>query len=157
MKPRQINIPQAAVGMAMIVVGAAAILWEPPQTAAVGVLEIPSLTAWGKVFSFLLLTALGVAYLVWRGPIVRAQAILETSPLGAGAQSAALVDWHLYLKTILATDGAALACVVGLRMAGITLTTVDTMGLLASGAIVAFVIHLLLLSRRGDRHSRDHG
>lgn len=121
------------------------------------ILEIPSLTAWGKIFSMLLLAALGVAYIVWRRPVVRAQAILETSPLGTGSAAPPLVDWFLYTKLFLLINGMAVLVIMALRLSGRILNLLDTLGVLASGAIVAFVVHLLLLSRRdhdGDSPAR---
>ena len=136
----------------MMAGGVGVVLWSAfgvPAAAVSEPLEVPSLTVWGKVFSCLLLAALGVAYLVWRRPVVKAQAILETSPLGSEEQACPLVDWVLYVKTLLVVNLLALAGIWVFRLAGYPLTGVDTLGILASGAIVAFVIHLLLLSRRG--------
>lgn len=113
-------------------------------------LEVPSLTSWGKVFSLLLLGALGVAYLVWRRPVVQAQAILETSPLGPVQVSPVLVDPVLYLKVLVFTELAGIGLVCGVRWLGRAVSTVDTVGVLASGAIVAFVVHLLWLGRRSS-------
>ena len=111
--------PIRVLGVAMMAGGAGVVLWSAfgiPAAVVSEPLEVPSLTVWGKVFSCLLLAALGAAYLVWRRPVVKAQAGV----------------WLF-------------------RLAGYLLTGVDTLGILASGAIVAFVIHLLLLSRRGGR------
>ena len=116
-----------------------------PAAAAVGH-EIPSLTTWGKIFSVLLLAAFGVAYLVWRRPVLQAQAILETSPLGAGCRCAPLVDWMLYLKTVIGVETVALLVVWALSRMGRPLAWVDTLGVLGSGAIVAMVLHLLILA-----------
>lgn len=114
-----------------------------------GLHAVPSLTAWGKIFSFLLLAALGVAYLVWRRPLVQARAILETSPLGTTSGVVALVDWTLYVKVLLAVEALAMGAVVLLRLfAERSLTPTDTLGIVASASIVAFVVHLLMLSRR---------
>jgi len=126
-----------------------AALWRPTGLARSAVHAVPSLTAWGKIFSFLLLAALGVAYLVWRRPVVQARAILETSPLGTSSGAVGLVDWPLYVKTLLAVEALAMVVLVALRLAGRALGTTDTLGIAASAAIVAFVLHLLLLTRRG--------
>ncbi|MEE9296221.1 MAG: hypothetical protein V3W34_14840 [Phycisphaerae bacterium] len=123
----------------------------PTPAAAAGGYEVPSLTGWGKIFSVLLLAALGVAYLVWRRPVLQAQAILETSPLGTGPQSGPLVDWSLYFKTLLGIEAAALIIVGVLSWTGRPLVWVDTWGVFGAGAIVAMVIHLLILARGGDR------
>ncbi len=123
------------------------------QTAQFAV-EIPTLTAWGKIFSVLLLAALGVAYLVWRRPVMQARAILETSPLGTRDRSTTLVDWGLYVKALIALDGLALIAVAALKLSGRTVGGIDVLGVLASGAIVAFVVHLLILGRGTD--STDH-
>ncbi len=132
-------------------VAASIALWEPPATPPLGTYEVPSLTAWGKIFSVLLLAALGVAYLVWRRPVVQAQAILETSPLGPGQSSLPLVDWRQYFKTAAVIEIVALLGVGVLRLVHHPLSGVDTLGVLASGAIVALVVHLLILARSGGR------
>ncbi len=133
--------------------GAGVSLWVSMSAPAQGPAEIPSLTAWGKIFSFLLLAALGVAYLVWRRPVDRARAILETSPLGSEEQTASLVDWGLYAKVVVVLEVLALVVILGMRTQGLVLSRVDTLGVLGVGAIVAFVIHLLWLGRRSDSSS----
>ncbi len=127
-------------------------LWEPSASAGQAVREIPTLTAWGKIFSVLLLGALGVAYLVWRRPVAQARAILETSPLGVSHPTAPLVDWRRYFKTLLALETLAIASVLLARLAGRPLTAMDTLGVLGSSAIVALVVHLLILARSGGGH-----
>lgn len=109
--------------------------------------SVPSLTVWGKMFSGLLLATLGVAYLVWRRPVLQAQAILETSPLGTGRPAPPLVDWMLYLKTLLATEFVAAVGLLIARSAIGPMAMLDMLGVLGSGAIVALVVHLLLLAR----------
>ena len=136
----------------VFVVGAVvcATLWQPAGVAHSTQHAVPSLTAWGKIFSFLLLAALGVAYLVWRRPVVQARAILETSPLGTSPRLVTLVDWPLYVKTLLAVEALAMGGLICLRLTARPLTSTDSLGVAASAAIVAFVLHLLLLARRDD-------
>ena len=117
---------------------------------APGRYPVPTLTAWGKIFSILLLGALGVAYLVWRRPVVQAQAILETSPLGMSQPAPPLVSWPTYFLAFVLTEVVAMAGVWGWALAGHPIQQIDVLGVLASGAIVAFVIHLLILGHRGD-------
>lgn len=140
------------MGLFSLLVGggfACAGYWQGSETVVPGRHGVPSLTAWGKIFSFLLLAALGVAYLVWRRPMVQARAILETSPLGTSSGVVALVDWVLYGKVLLAVEALAMGGVVLLRfLAERSLTPTDTLGVMASASIVAFVVHLLLLTRR---------
>ena len=136
------------VGAVMIVGGGVILFWDSPGRPE-GTVHLPSLTAWGKIFSLLLLAALGVAYLVWRRPIDRARAILETSPLGGGEESASLVDWGLYVKVLLGLELVGLLGIGAFRLNGFVLSGLDTMGVLGCGAIVAFVVHLLVLARRG--------
>lgn len=125
------------------------LLWEPSSITPSGVHEVPTLTAWGKIFSALLLAALGVAYLVWRRPIARAQAILETSPLGSGSPTPPLVDWRLYFKTLLVLEALSLAGIGIVRLVARPLSTLDSLGVIGAAAIVALVVHLLILARSG--------
>ena len=138
-----------AAGLA---VGVAALgrMWPSSAPLAPGTYEVPTLTAWGKIFSLLLLAALGVAYLVWRRPVLQAQAILETSPLGTARPAPPLVDWSLYIKALLVVEAVALAAVWAWSTWKGRLSSMDGLGILASGAIAAFVIHLLILSQRND-------
>ncbi len=126
----------------------------PRQMVPHGALEVPSFTFWGKLFAMLLLAALGVAYLVWRRPVVQAQAILETSPLGAGHQPPALVDWSLYVKTLIVIEALALVGIGLTRVVFRPLSVTDTLGIVASGAIVALVVHLLILARSGSERDQ---
>ncbi len=113
-----------------------------------GRVEVPSLTQWGKVYALLLLAALGVAYLVWRRPIMQAQAVLETSPLGG--KGTPLVDWLSYLKLLVAMEVVAGVVIGVLSQSGVRLGGLDAMGFVGATAIVAFVLHLLWLSRGND-------
>lgn len=146
-------MPWRVLGFVVLPVGGAIICagyWYGVDAGAPGRHAVPSLTAWGKIFSFLLLAALGVAYLVWRRPMVQARAILETSPLGTSPDVVTLVDWALYTKVLLAVEALAMGGVILLRLlAERSLTPTDTLGVVASASIVAFVLHLLLLTRRG--------
>lgn len=148
-----IRTPWQVLGLVLLLAGGVTIcagFWTSTVTIAPGRHAVPSLTAWGKIFSFLLLAALGVAYLVWRRPMVHARAILETSPLGTSPDVVTLVDWVLYCKVLLAVEALAMSGVVLLRLlAERPLTPTDTMGVIASASIVAFVLHLLMLTRRG--------
>jgi hypothetical protein len=137
------------LGVGIITAGVGVWFRASSPGAATAALEVPSLTAWGKIFSFLLLAALGVAYLVWRRPVDRARAILETSPLGSEEQTGSLVDWGLCAKVVVLVEVLAVATILGFRIQGYALSAIDTLGVLGVGAIVAFVIHLLWLSRRG--------
>ncbi len=113
--------------------------------------ELPSLQIWGKIFSGLLLGTIGVAYLVWRRPVMQAQAILETSPLGTGSPSPPLIDWSLFIRTCIvveATLGVSLWAFSAMLGRGIAM--LDVLGVLGAGVIVSFVAHLLLLGR-GER------
>lgn len=148
-----IHRPWRVFGIVLPLAGGAIICagyWSGSDAPATARHAVPSLTAWGKIFSFLLLAALGVAYLVWRRPMVQARAILETSPLGTSPDVMTLVDWGLYCKVLFGIEALAMGGVILLRLlAERSLTPTDTLGVVASGSIVAFVLHLLLLTRRG--------
>ena len=120
-----------------------------------GATNVPTLTSWGKIFALLLLVALGVAYLVWRRPIMQAQAILETSPLGSSQAGATpLVDWVLCLKFLVLIEIAAGGAILAWGKVKQPLATIDALGVLTSGVILAFVLHLLWLGRRGGSNRR---
>lgn len=138
---------------ALVVVPAALMVGTVLASSAVelstGRTDVPTLTGWGKIFSLLLLATLGVAYLVWRRPVVQAHAILETSPLGTPSLPPTLVDLSLYIRTLLVVELVALAVVWGLYSMQGGLVGIDALGVFTSGAIVAFVVHLLILGQRG--------
>lgn len=134
---------------ALVLVSAVGVsLWSAGPLPAGARYEVPSLTGWGKILSCLLLAALGVASVVWRRPVLYAQAILETSPLGSGHWSGSLVDWRLCVKTVVAVEVFATGAVWVVGVCWRPLSTTDTLGVVGSGAILAFVIHLLVLHRR---------
>ncbi len=118
------------------------------SAAVAGQVEVPSLTQWGKIYALLLLAALGVAYLVWRRPIMQAQAVLETSPLGE--KSPPLVDWSSYLKLLVIMEIVAGGVIGILMQSGMAIDGINTIGALGATAIVAFVVHLLWLARSSD-------
>ena len=136
------------LGVCALVAAVGLAFWPPAQSLPGTRYEVPSLTIWGKVLSCLLLAALGVASVVWRRPVLYAQAILETSPLGAGHWSGSLVDWRLFVKTAVAVELLAVASVWFVGVCWRPFSTTDTLGVVGSAAIVAFVIHLLMLHRR---------
>ena len=148
-----IRTPWRVLGLVSLLACGAVVgvgFWTSTIAVTPGPHAVPSLTAWGKIFSFLLLAALGVAYLVWRRPMVQARAILETSPLGTSPDVVTLVDWILYCKVLLAVEALAMGGVVLFRVvAERSFTPTDTLGVAASASIVAFVLHLLMLTRRG--------
>lgn len=137
----------------VVLIASALLLPAHAGAGAAGIHEVPSLTVWGKVFAFLLLAALGVAYLVWRRPVVQARAILETSPLGGSQQPGELIDSLLMLKMLAAFEAASVAGIVIALAAGRPLSWLDTLGLLGSAAIIAFIVHLLVLGQRGRGES----
>jgi hypothetical protein len=113
--------------------------------------EAPTLSGWGKIFIVLLLAARGVAYLVWRRPIVEAKAIIETSPLRSDQAPMAMVDLRLFLVSLVVVEGLAGIGLV-LWSEGHRVSTMDKVGTVGAAAIIAFVAHLLILAnRRGPR------
>ncbi len=147
---RRIRSWLGAATMAAVCVSA--LVWHDVGGDVPTTVDIPTLTGWGKIFSALLLTAMGVAYLVWRRPVMQAQAILETSPLGAGHRMQPLMDWRLYLNVLLGVEAVALVSVLASARVGHPLSVLDRCGVLGSGAIVALVAHLLLIARGDGGH-----
>ena len=119
------------------------------------ILEVPTLTAWGKIFAMLLLAVLGVAYLVWRRPVMRAQAILETSPLGGNQPSSQLIDWRGFLGALVVVEGLALVAITVAAWTYRPISTTDRLGVLTSGAILALIVHLLILARNQRSHEDE--
>ena len=116
--------------------------WDVGTAASAPPHEVPTLTGWAKIYSFALLAALGVAVLVWRRPVVQAQAVLETSPLGLN-RPVSLPDWRGYAVTLVLVETLAFAGVVVFDDLWAARPAADWLGLAGCAAVVAFVMHLL--------------
>jgi len=102
---------------------------------------VPTLSEWGAIIMGLLIVATGLFFLLGRGRLAAAFGDVEgTIPAGRGT-----VDWKLYVKTALVTEGLL---TVGLLALPAHVTVTDAMGALTSGLIVAFVIQMFVASRR---------
>lgn len=135
------------VGLVLMGMAAAGERLEP------GVYAVPTLSVWGKVIALLSLGALGASFLVWRQVVVRANAILETSPLGASPMGVrrkpvALVDWRLLILVGVVME---ILAAVGLWVAHwshVPVSRLDVVGWLFAAAIVAFIAHLVVIAGR---------
>jgi hypothetical protein len=96
-------------------------------------------TEWGLILMTLLFIAAGAYFLTARGKAAMAGAD-ESVALSAPARA---INWKLFATVALAVEVIAAAVLVALRAGA-----VDVMGALASGLIVAFIIHLFIGNAR---------
>lgn len=102
-------------------------------------LTAPTLSEWGLILMTLLFTALGAYFLTARGKAAMAgadESLAISAPIRA-------INWKLFATVAIMVEVIAAAVLVAIR-AG----SVDTLGALASGLIVAFIIHLFIGNAR---------
>jgi hypothetical protein len=102
-------------------------------------LNTPTLSEWGLILMTLLFIATGAYFLSARGKAALSGAD-ESVSLPAPARA---INWKLFAAVALAVEVIAAAVLVALRAGA-----VDVMGTLASGLIVAFIIHLFIGNAR---------
>jgi hypothetical protein len=100
----------------------------------------PTLSEWGAILMTLLFIAAGVFFLTGRSRVTTLASAVAPTP-GIGLQKP--VDWKLLLKVSLVLEGLIALSLIALR-AG----PVDSAGAMTSGVIVAFIVHMLILSAR---------
>ncbi len=132
------------------------LMWDVTLAISPTPQEVPALGEWAKIYALALLAALGVAVVVWRRPVVQAQAVLETSPLGAGP-TGSLFDWRGYLATLMVVETLAFASVLVLDDLRAARPPANWLGLAGCAAVVAFMLHLIwrqvrLQRKGGGRH-----
>lgn len=104
------------------------------------VLRVP----WGQIAPALLVCALVVSYLVFEQRVRASRRVSETSPLG-GRGPAPLVNGGLYLKVLLGVEALVTGMILVLPMLGRTWSAPDIGRVLLAGAIVAFIVHLVMV------------
>ncbi len=100
-------------------------------------LNTPTLSEWGMILMTLIITALGIYFLTARGKVELSGAD-ESISLTVRA-----INWKLFATVALIVEVIAVAILVALRAGAL-----DTLGALASGLIVAFIIHLFIGNAR---------
>ncbi|HWP42775.1 MAG TPA: CHRD domain-containing protein [Blastocatellia bacterium] len=104
------------------------------------VLGVPTLSEWGAILMTLLFIAACSYFLVGRS---RAASLLATAGPNGFTEPAKAIDWKLLAKVTVYVE-AVIALALVLLSAG----TVDVLGALASGLVVAFTLHLFILAAR---------
>ena len=97
----------------------------------------PTLSQWGMILMTLIFLATGMFFLVGRNRLAAGEAGATLS-----TQSPAL-DWRLFGKVALVVEA-----IIALVLLAVSSGPVDAIGALASGLIVAFIVHLLINSAR---------
>ena len=102
---------------------------------------VPTLSEWGAIIMGLLVIATGLFFILGRGRLAAALGNVE----GTVSSDRNAIDWKLYVRTAVIVE-----IVLGLALVALSsrVTPTDAMGALTSGLIVAFVMHMLLVSRR---------
>ena len=107
-------------------------------------MPVPTLSQWGSVLMLLLLAAAGALFLFAR--IKMEAAVVEC---GALTLSPKIVDSRLLAKTTLFVEAAIGLMLVVLKS---VVAPSDIVGALASGVVLAFIIHLFIVNaRRGEK------
>lgn len=107
--------------------------------AAGGGTSAPTLSEWGMILMTLLMLAAGTFYLVVR----RHLAVGEGAMISAATAEA--IDWRRFAKVALVVE-----FVIAVALLALAANAVDVMGALASGLVVAYIIHLLVGAARKD-------
>ena len=108
----------------------------PPTTG------VPTLSQWGAILMGLLIISACVFFLVGRSE--SSMALAADAPSPAQRPMKIVTDWRLLARVTLYVETALVLALIALR-AG----PVDVAGALASGLVIAFIVHLLIgVSRR---------
>jgi hypothetical protein len=117
---------------------------SPPPSATV-----PTLSEWGAILMALLIVAAGVFFMVGNGKTAVSLSGAASSTGFSGTDKGSVrapgagIDWKLLARTAIYVEaGIALALLV------LSAKPVDTLGALASGILVAFILHLLISGAR---------
>lgn len=111
------------------------------QTAASGPgSTVPTLSEWGAILMGLLIVAACMFFLAGRA---RTAMALAGAAASTPTQSMTAIDWKLLAKVTLVVEA-----VIALALIVLKAGSVDVAGALASGLVVAFVLHLLIGTAR---------
>ena len=105
-----------------------------------GTMPAPTISQWGAVLMFLLLAAAGATFLLRR---IKIEA--STNQAGTLSPYPAILDARLLGKTTLFVETLVSLVLAALRP---VVTSSDVMGALASGVVLAFIIHLFIVNAR---------
>jgi hypothetical protein len=109
-------------------------------------LAAPTFSEWGIILATLLFVAAGVFFLF--GSTMTAGAVAGGSSVAFG-RSVKSIDWKLLAKVALSVEVIlALAFPVALREGLVVLDVKDVLGVLTSGLVISFIIHLFIQSAR---------
>lgn len=97
----------------------------------------PTLSEWGAILMGLLIIAACLFFLAGRSKT--AMAFAGAPPAASPQESVRAIDWKLLAKVTLVVEA-----VIGLVLIALSAKGVDVAGALASGLVVAFVLHLLI-------------
>ena len=101
----------------------------------------PTLSEWGIILMTLLFIAVGTFFLVGRGKTATAAGAAESSVMFSGSVKA--IDWKLLAQVALYVEA-----VIALSLLALAASAVDVMGALTSGLVIAFILHLFIISAR---------
>jgi hypothetical protein len=111
-----------------------------PQQTGGPAIGAPTLSEWGAILMTLLFIAIGTFFILGRS---KAAAALTAADAATFAGPIRVVDWRLLAKVTLYVEAAIALALIALS-AGI----VDVLGSLASGLVVAFILHMFINSAR---------
>jgi hypothetical protein len=111
----------------------------PQQTTA---LTAPTLSEWGAILMFLLIAAVATYFIAGRGTTLAAAGGEQSLAMAAPQK---MIDPRLLARVTLYVE---VAVGLGLLAFASRVTPVDVGGALLSGLIVAFVIHLMVMTKR---------
>jgi hypothetical protein len=111
---------------------------QAQQAPPPGGTSVPTLSQWGAILMFLLILAAGMFFVAGRRPVMAAEA-------GFVAGNSRSIDWKLLTTVTMYVEAAVVLGLVALHS---VIATPDIFGAIASGLIVAFIVHLLIRQSR---------
>jgi hypothetical protein len=111
---------------------------QAQQAPPPGGTSVPTLSQWGAILMFLLILAAGMFFVAGRRPVMAAEA-------GFVAGTSRSIDWKLLTTVTMYVEAAVVLGLVALHS---VIATPDIFGAIASGLIVAFIVHLLIRQSR---------
>jgi hypothetical protein len=111
---------------------------QAQQAPPPGGTSVPTLSQWGAILMFLLILAAGMFFVAGRRPVMAAEAGFVTG-------NSRPIDWKLLTTVTMYVEAAVVLGLVALHS---VIATPDIFGAIASGLIVAFIVHLLIRQSR---------